>query len=254
VIPPRTATRRRGHIYGYLTLNPDDRTVIEFGYAGQSRQRRGRRDAQHRDCQPWEDLILGRPHVIADGWWTDDELDAIEQAVIGGNWARARELATVEARRRGAVPDLSGMRACSRAGLRPRYNWDHNEDNPDQIPKWTAVEQRWARDDENGLPRWVPPDERRTVVLSAPRVRWWACSEWTGWHAVGAAWPLLSLLAWAYLHGVWDVLVTVFGFPQAVGWSPLPAALVSAFALGWGVDAGGKWWRRRNRSPWWWPW
>ncbi len=70
-LPPRApAGTRRGHVYAYLTLAHGDRGRIEFGYAGQSVQRPGARDRQHREDQPWEDLIVGSPLVVADGWFT----------------------------------------------------------------------------------------------------------------------------------------------------------------------------------------
>lgn len=240
---------RPGHVYGYLTLNHSDRTVIEFGYAGQSCQRRGARDAQHRDGQPWEDLIVGSPQVIADGWWTADELDRIELAVIAGDWSRVRRLAEVEAARRGVAPGLAGLRACASAGQRPRYNVLGNEDNPGRIVPWVARRQRWERDAALGRLRWVPPEER------APEDRLWVPARrrswrvrWTGWHAVVPSWALLSVLVWAVAGGMWDaVAAAVPEARPAVGWSPVPAVLAAGLLVRWAWRRGARWGRRRRR-------
>lgn len=239
-------------MYGYLTLTHDGNGV-EFGYAGQSRQRHGARDRQHRDSQPWADLIVGQPIVICDGLFTDAELDDVEASVIAGNWQRARRLVDREAARRGLVADLSGADLCERHGRRPRYNWLGNEDNPGQVPKWAAVEQRWARDDAAGRPRWVPPADREPVVLAPP---------------VAVSWPrrvcrvvgrgLWRGVCWVWSR-VWRLLAgwAAVAVPAGVGlwWVGLPVADAVTLAAVAGVGVVG-WWRsrrpkRRRRSRRW---
>lgn len=218
---------RLGQVYAYLTLNHEDRSVIEFAYAGQTRQPHRGRDSQHRDSQPWSDLIVGDPIILAEGYWTDRELDGIEQAAITGDWRRFAELAATEIRRRAgrpdAVPDLSGVRAVTSVGLRPRYNVEHNLDNPDRIPPWTAQEQRRARDEARfGRQVWVPSAPLPSVVPAG----WWPPPVWQ-------LWLLAWLPLWLWL-GVWLSSLWLGGG-------------LSALLLGWGVWHGRR--DRRRRRP-----
>ncbi len=240
------AGSRRGHAYAYLTLAHADRSRIEFGYGGQSFQRHGARDRQHRECQPWEDLIVGSPLVIADGWFTPDELDAVEEAVIQGRWGDVRRLADGC----GAVVSEAAIQACVNAGGRPRYNWALNEDNPRQVPKLVAVEQRWVRDDAAGRPRWVPVEARPGAVvpgLGWSRPAWWHRSRWTGWHVTVPAWVVLSVLVWGYVRAPWAWFWVTLGEPQVAPWSPLLAAAGAALFVTWGWDTGWRQARKRRR-------
>lgn len=139
-------------MYGYRTLRPEaNYTTIELGYVGQTRQRLRSRDIQHREVQPFADIIVGEPYVIAQGMWTDAELDAAEQAAI--------------------------------LRLRPRYNIDHNWGNPNRIQPWVAKQQRQGRDQAAGRVVWHPPQPataagrgwvvRTAKWVTAPVVRWW---------------------------------------------------------------------------------
>lgn len=140
----RAGARRRGIVYGYRTLRPEDNyQSVELGYVGQTRQVLRARDGQHREVQPFSDIIVGDPFVLAEGLWTDGELDAAERAAI--------------------------------VQLRPRYNIEHNRANPGRIPPWIARRQRAARDAARGVPAWSPP-----VAASAVR-SWWPCRVWQLW-------------------------------------------------------------------------
>lgn len=221
----RTRVRRPGKVYAYLTLRHNDPSVIEFGYAGQTRQQHRGRDTQHRDEQPWSDLIVGDPIVIADGWWSDKELDAIEQAVIAGDWAKVLDLAAAEYQRRtgnrNAQPPVGGMRSVQQHGMRPRYNIDHNMDNPDRIPPWEAQAQRRQRDARRGVTEWQP---RPPIPSRAPETALLPLTVWQLW-----------LVAWVPLWcvaGVWT---------SSVWWG----AGLSAGLLAWGVRQGRG--RRRRR-------
>lgn len=124
---PRTAVHRPGAVYGINLLDPATRAV-RMDYVGQTRQKGRAREMQHRDDKPWEDLIVGSMVVLAEGVWTDTELDRQEQAAI----------------RR----------------IRPRMNYEHNLRNPERVEIWRQKELRWARDDAAGRPRWRPVEER----------------------------------------------------------------------------------------------
>ena len=144
--PADPTLRRPGWVYGILILDPVTRE-IRMDYVGKTRNPK-RREAEHREDQPFGDLIVGGLVIIEQGLWNDLELDDRETFHI--------------------------HRAL------PRYNWQKNERNPHQIPKWVAREQRWARDRAAGRPLWVPPEERVAVPVGtglgtlSGRVSWWA--------------------------------------------------------------------------------
>lgn len=138
------AVRRRGIVYGLRTLRPEDGyTSVEVGYAGQTRQRLRSREVQHREDQPFSDVIVGDAFVIAEGWWTDAELDAAELAAI--------------------------------RQTRPRYNIAGNEGNPDRVKPWVARDQRRERDEAAGRPVWQP-----RIAVPVGR-SWWPCPIWQLW-------------------------------------------------------------------------
>lgn len=215
---------RWGRVYGYLTWRFDpDRLVlltgVEFGYGGQTRQRGGRRDLQHRDCQPWADIIADGPIALVEGAMTGAELDAIERAVIGGDWRLVLDLAAANPRLRA---DVDGITRCAQAGPRPRYNIaDGGLDNPDHIPQWTAREQRWARDDAAERPRWVAPEDRPVVPVQRRPVSLPA----------GPSLAARARAAVAHRLAVWWSRV----WPWVAGWTTAAVA-VSAAWLVW-VDA-----------------
>ena len=113
-------TRRYGIVYGILTREPDG---IMLGYVGKTRQRLEHREQQHRDSQSWGTIIHGNAFIIAEGFWTENELDAHEMHYI-----------------------RHGINIGGRLPQRPLYNIVHNMDNPLRIPPWVAKEQRLIRD------------------------------------------------------------------------------------------------------------
>lgn len=133
----RTSPDRRylGVVYGIDILDHETGQVVRDDYVGKTRQRGRARENQHRDDQPWSDLIVGGSHVLWEGICTEDELDEMERHFIQD------------------------------VGVRPRMNWKLNEDNPRHIPKWVQLEQRHRRDDAAGRPRWVPADRRQPASL-----------------------------------------------------------------------------------------
>jgi hypothetical protein len=172
----RAGVKRHSIVYGINILDPETGKV-RLDYVGQTQQRLRSRENQHRDDQPWNDLIVGSPFVLEQGVWDKGELDRREIAAI----------------RR----------------LRPRYNYDHNQGNPNRVEKWRARDQRWARDDAAGRPRWVPPELRTANPTSAshsPRsvnvfirmVR--AVRSWAPWKQKVALWSMswsgASLVVW----------------------------------------------------------
>lgn len=220
--PARQRTAYRGAVYGIDILDHHTGQVVPNDYVGQTRQRGRARENQHRDTQPFSDRIVGSPRVLWEGICTDEELDAIEREFI--------------------------------RKLRPRMNWIHNEDNPDQIPKWVQVEQRHERDDAAGVARWVPPDQRqrasllewepvgRTVTSTAvcrPRKRW---RPWQR-HLLGIGVTFLVLAGTG-----WTVLATQHLLDGSTAVAD-PIAAVVAAVWGWfGFPGAGKRWRRRFRN------
>lgn len=125
-----------GIIYGIRTLEPTTLASIELGYVGQTRQGIRSRELQHREEQPWADVIVGSAYVIASGVWSNEELDLTEA------WAIKL--------------------------LRPRYNVSGNETNHDRILPPDAIDQRLARDRVHGIPLWFPPAPLPVVRQRGP--------------------------------------------------------------------------------------
>lgn len=147
--------------------------AVFLGYVGKSRQLIEVRLGQHLLVQPWSDVVV-QIFVIAEGMWTDDELSAIEAGFI--------------------------------ASLRPAFNIEGNEGNPDRIPPWVALEQRHARDRAAGRPLWVRP-ARTPRATPAPvmasgwhrlrrrRVRWSPAMGWAAlWMTVALATAVWSVV------------------------------------------------------------
>jgi len=138
---------RWGQIYGIDVQdhqswmgNPDHARLVRNDYIGQTRQKRRARENQHRDDKPWEDLIVGSPRVLWEGWCTNEQLDEMERQFIQD------------------VP----------LEQRPRLNYLLNEGNPRRIPKYTQVEQRHARDARRGETPWQPTPYRAEAYGYAP--------------------------------------------------------------------------------------
>jgi hypothetical protein len=170
VTGPKPSTKRPGIVYAVDLIDHVTGEIRRADYVGQTRQLLRSRAGQHRDDQPWSDLIVGDFYPVAQGTWTNAQLDAAEADMIDQ--------------------------------LRPRMNYLLNEDNPERVPKWTQREQRWERDDAAGRPRWIHPDDRvdvpvpvvdrRGVVAPRWRLRWaWVAATWSA--STAAIWLCLTL-------------------------------------------------------------
>src|SRR5215207_3167943 len=129
--------RAPGLVYAIDTINPATGQTV-LGYIGQTRQALADREAQHRETQPWADLMPGPARIIWQGEPTDAELDTIEVEFI-------RE-------------------------LKPLYNFDGQEGADHAMPKWQAVEARHARDRRAGREPWEPLSQSqwRAARLNQP--------------------------------------------------------------------------------------
>lgn len=124
--------KRHGIVYGIVVRH---RGQIYLGYVGQTRQKLEAREQQHREWQPWGDIIVGRAFVLAQGFWTDRELDTHEEFFI----------------RHGVL--IEGN-ACA---TRPLYNIIHNTDNVARVLPWVVLAERHKRE-----PGWSPPRQWRS--------------------------------------------------------------------------------------------
>lgn len=198
--------RRPGVVYGLDVIDHDSwmagtPQVMPNDYIGRTRQKGRLRENQHRDTQPFSDVIVGSPRVLWEGLCTDDELNATEKWFI----------------RHGVN------------GIRPRLNEKLNENNPRMIAKDSQQEQRHARDDREGRPQWQPVERRvRSGLLDAPA---WVdripgppvrparlARSWSPAHIkVGLwsiAWALTQVTTWAALDHydlpvTWATVLTV---------------------------------------------
>lgn len=122
VLPTPTDTRDC-HLYRFWVRHPlTGRRVL--GYVGETVRQPFVRLMEHIGDQPWADTILG---------WEVDEVVYTGKAAV-----------------------LEAEAAAIRAE-RPLYNYRENLDNPLRVEIWRAKEQRRARDDAGGRPRWVKP-------------------------------------------------------------------------------------------------
>lgn len=171
--------RRPGVVYGFWILDPTSGQV-RVDYVGQTFQRLAAREAQHRETQPWSDLIVGPAFIIESGCWTQAELDELEAFHI----------------RR----------------LLPRYNYEFNLDNAERIPIWLAQEQRAERDAARGIvrtplhpvrvsrprPARMRPRARRRIPIAV-----WSA----GWLlAAGVLWAAVPRSVPAMVGGGWATL------------------------------------------------
>lgn len=238
VTSPRSATtalRRRSAVYGIPVLAVDEHGIplpvptVVVGYIGQTVQTVKTREDQHREDQPFGDLIVAGSWTIEEGYWTAEELDERERHYI-----------------RSGVPLTPGGRQ-----QRPIYNYHHNEGNPQRIEIWRAIKHRQVRE-----PGWVKPTQPGQVRIPRQRApqpvayragswlsRWWGRRRW--WVlGLSAVWVVLFAGACWVARRVWD------------GWDVATAGAVSAtapFALVQGTiwyRRVRSWWRRTVR-PWW---
>lgn len=121
-----------------LTLPHHGQPKIVFDYVGQTVRGADIREAEHIDEKCWADLIAGRIQVIDSGVWTKAERDA-------------REIRAIRL-------------------LKPRFNYDHNLDNPDRVEIWRQVELRHARDRAAGRPLWIPLEQRTPAAVAAAQL------------------------------------------------------------------------------------
>lgn len=227
----RADVRRPGHVYLYPTYCVDQQGMptaeVEDGYVGKSARPCGARDDEHRRgkggdpalVSPWSDLAVpGSPILLERGWFTDDELAALEQRHI--------------------------------ERLRPRYNDRLNEARLDRIRKLEARRHRDARDAARGLlPRQWEPLRVDPVVPAAPRRVWPAVKRvlrsWWTWRAL--AWLASVVCAWR-LAG-WVAAEVAIGLPA--GQHLLFAVLAGPVLYGsirvWWSQTGRRRWRRFKR-------
>jgi hypothetical protein len=98
-----------------------------LGYIGETVRQPLQRLIEHLYEQPWADTIIA--------WEVDEVIYPGKAAVL-------------EAERLAVEREL------------PLYNHEWNLGNPRRVKIWRAKEQRWARDDRAGQPRWVLPVKR----------------------------------------------------------------------------------------------
>lgn len=126
-----------------LLLPPDPvtgRRPVRLDYGGQTIRALQTRAGEHLEGKPWADIVVGdKPIVIEQGLWTKAERDA-------------REIAAIKR-------------------IRPRYNYEHNLDNPERIPiydprtgRYVQLDQRHVRDRAAGREPWQPPGRRPEPV------------------------------------------------------------------------------------------
>jgi len=220
----RSSTAYRGVVYGIDVLDHLTGQKMPDDYVGQTRQRGRARENQHRDDQPWSDLIVGSSHVLWEGICTDTELDEMERRFIQD------------------------------AEVRPRLNWKLNEDNPRHIPKWVLLEQRHERDQAAGRPLWVPPDQRaresllewpdRGGVVSKPLPPRPPARPWSSRrkHLTGLAVAVATLIPAAW------IALAVLGRWFVEAWWLIPLACAALTAWVWAGCPVRKRGRRKARS------
>lgn len=120
---------------GAALARADAKPRIVWDYVGQTIRELDIREAEHVADKCWADLIAGRPIVIESGVWDKKTRDG-------------REIARI-------------------AELKPRFNKEYNEHNPDRIEIWRQVELRHARDRALHLADWLPLEERTAVAVEA---------------------------------------------------------------------------------------
>lgn len=203
--PPRRRdphVRRRSIVYGFNILDPKTRDV-RVDYVGQTVQDLSARERQHRGAdltvdameQPWSDLIVGKPFIVEEGWWTAAELDE-------------RELFHIRR-------------------LRPRYNYTGNLANPDRIPIFEARRQREERDRAAGRvsPTWTKT--RGQIGVTGGR-DWRAvlAAAWRSWRTLTAAQRrVVGLLTFWLLFAA---VLWVTASPRFPGTSGLAAGLIGS--------------------------
>jgi hypothetical protein len=199
--------RRRARLYAYMTFTVDRRGMIldgslEVGYIGQTVQTLAARDGQHNGmtgpdgtpmvCQPWYDVVGGGILLIAEGFWTQAELD--EREVY---WIHR---------------------------LKPRYNIEHNLQNKNRITKAQARRHREARCKARGVtpPLWDRPE---TATPSRSRLRRLLRRQATWWTlAVAVLFGAYFRLLGTDRQGVLGALVLTAATVTVVAWMTAPGS------------------------------
>ncbi|MFI5938120.1 hypothetical protein [Actinoplanes sp. NPDC051494] len=175
--PPKPGLREC-RLYRFYVADPATGERV-LGYIGETWQLPFERLMQHVRDQPWADTMLG--------WELDPVIYWGKDAVL------AAEQAAVEAER-------------------PLYNYEWNRGNPLRIEIWRAKEQRWARDDAVGRPRWVPPVKKPRGAGMQPAPARQELIDWLiDWRPTpqqiktglwSSAWATTAGITWAYLDVV----------------------------------------------------
>lgn len=221
----RTQARYRGVVYGidlldHASVMAGQPRIVPNDYVGQTRQRGRAREMQHRDTQPFSDLIVGSPRILWEGLCTDDELDEIERSFI---------------------QDVD---------RRPRMNEKLNEDNRQRIPKLEQARQRHERDARNGVAPWQWPSQRARASLLEwePRTQPVPARAWTPAQVKAAlwtaAWLLETIAVWALLHQH----QLAAGWPR-LAWSAGAALALLLWSLA-GAPITRRQWRKIRRRGW----
>lgn len=217
-LPPQVDTRDC-RLYRFWVEHPVTGERV-LGYVGETVRQPLQRLIEHLYDQPWADTIIA--------WEVDDRVFAGKDAVL------AAEKTAVEAER-------------------PLYNYEWNLGNPRRVEIWRAKQQRWARDDAAGRPRWVPP-RQRVPGQAARRTELHRCDSsvrtyvvnrrnWEPWQIKTGLW----LTSWVISTAVTWASLARMGWPQGWKTQVLCACLSVTVAMLYGLHHRPKRRRRRRR-------
>lgn len=229
--------RRTGEVAD-LRLPHQGRPRIVYDYIGQTVRGATVREAEHIETKCWADLIAGPIEIIEQGLWDKATRDR-------------KEIAAIHV-------------------LAPRFNYEHNLDNPARIPLPRQTQLRHARDRAAGRPLWLPLEQRTAAAVREAELNTVQAGldgrepvypvQWA-WRALKATGRALArtpaILQWSALalalagFGLWagtQALQQLLAWPRpyALGFS---AAAVGSVLLAAAADQVGRWrTRRRNRQ------
>jgi hypothetical protein len=197
---------------------PDARPRIVLDYIGQTIRELQVRESEHEEDKCWADLKAGPAMVLEQGMWDRRTRDG-------------KEVAQIHLRR-------------------PRFNRDHNENNPQRIEIWRQKQLRHARDRAAGRELWLELEQRSVAARAAaeravigagldgvePRypltIIWQGLTAAAGWVL---SWPrrarlaALAVLGWAMTTLVLADALLAAGFPRPA--AGIAAALTCALLL-----------------------
>ncbi len=220
--PPRPEALRECRLYRFWITHPVTGKRV-LGYIGETGRLPFERLMEHVMSQPWADTILA--------WEVDPVTYWGKQAVL------VAERAAIEAER-------------------PIYNYRENLSNPQRVEIWRAKEQRWARDDRLGRPRWVDPVKggRRPAAAPVADHRRTSAPKWTPWQVKAglwsAGWVLMSVATWAGLRR-WEALVPELSTSATTVLTA--STVIYLLTLGWalaGCPHNRRQWRALRRKAW----